>query len=521
MNEDIKITVYSRIYNTPSDMLRRCIESVLNQTFRNFEYLLCDNGSTDGSQKIMEEYRDKDPRIRYLRCENNHELDWMAYSGVNATGKYVTMLDSDDWFEPEFLEKTLAFAEEFQLDIACAGSHFISEKGELIRDRSISQPMILTSGQFAEQYPYYHAFFRTGWNKLFSAVLWKSHCCHRAPTDLNSYGGDTFFCFLCLRDAARIGITNKVLYNYTIREKSSSYIYDHNRFDSDVYLYNDAVDFLSAYGPISAQNRKFITVVYANAINDTVNVIANSSLTPAEKIGEYRRIAVHPITISAYRWQDAAVKNSRKVLLILVCNTALQLVKSESDENFQAAIQALCPKCGIAVIRETLPLFVNKALQESLLQDDRDILEENLLKMIVNSKNDLSVKALQRLALDKPMLFWIEDSNFLRFYSSIYWSVWQGHYEAALNEMAGLALNGKVKSAQDTFYQLFINLAAQLGEGNAFIFGKIELAWIYLSQDRLEQCAELVTELEEMGLAEEDQVAELRQTLKDAIRNQH
>lgn len=66
-----KIIVYTRAYNT-KPYLRQCIESVLNQTYSNFIYIIVDNGCTDGSSEIIEEYAGKDDRIRRIRFEKIH-----------------------------------------------------------------------------------------------------------------------------------------------------------------------------------------------------------------------------------------------------------------------------------------------------------------------------------------------------------------------------------------------------------------------------------------------------------------
>lgn len=71
MNNSPLITVYTQVYNTKESDLRTCIESVLNQTYQNIEYFILDNGSTDGSCAILEEYAKKDSRIHLFRFEKN------------------------------------------------------------------------------------------------------------------------------------------------------------------------------------------------------------------------------------------------------------------------------------------------------------------------------------------------------------------------------------------------------------------------------------------------------------------
>jgi glycosyltransferase involved in cell wall biosynthesis len=107
------VSVVTPFYNT-ADYLRECIESVLSQTYINFEYLLVDNQSTDGSASIAAEYAAKDERIRVIR-----NADFVAqvpnYNGalrhVAADARYVKMVQADDCIFPECLERMVAVAE--------------------------------------------------------------------------------------------------------------------------------------------------------------------------------------------------------------------------------------------------------------------------------------------------------------------------------------------------------------------------------------------------------------------------
>ena len=180
--------------------------------------------------------------------------------------------------------------------------------------RKIEQRVSFSKDTFINQLPCFHAFFRTLWNKLIRMEYLRSLPVDSIPSLI--YGYDTAWCFQFLRRSDRIGIDNSTLYHYRVRKKSISYHYDPKRFDSDIYLYNDAIDFLSSYGPVSNSNRQFVQVVYANALNDTIAVIEESSLPVSDKLREYRAIATHPLTQTVYRectYKEAS--RSKKLLL--------------------------------------------------------------------------------------------------------------------------------------------------------------------------------------------------------------
>lgn len=98
-----KISVIVPVYNT-EQYLPRCIDSILDQTFTDFELLLIDDGSKDNSGKICDEYAAKDSRIRVFHKENGGVSSARNMGLDNALGKWVTFVDSDDWIEPKGLE---------------------------------------------------------------------------------------------------------------------------------------------------------------------------------------------------------------------------------------------------------------------------------------------------------------------------------------------------------------------------------------------------------------------------------
>ena len=110
MEERPLISIYTQVYNTKQADLRHCVESVLAQSYPNFEYFILDNGSTDGSAEILREYAQRDSRIQLTRIEPNIAT-WRGQETLRQIhGAYFTTVDSDDWWEADYLERLLAFA---------------------------------------------------------------------------------------------------------------------------------------------------------------------------------------------------------------------------------------------------------------------------------------------------------------------------------------------------------------------------------------------------------------------------
>lgn len=114
--------------------LRRCIDSILAQTFRDFELILIDDGSPDNCGAICDEYAAKDSRIIVIH-QKNQGVSAARNAGLDiARGTYLGFVDSDDWIEPEMYETMIATAKEKQVDVVVCGIKYQSDSGEFIRD---------------------------------------------------------------------------------------------------------------------------------------------------------------------------------------------------------------------------------------------------------------------------------------------------------------------------------------------------------------------------------------------------
>ena len=126
-----KITVLMPVYNGEK-YLAEAIESILNQTYKDFDFLIINDGSTDNSVKIIESYND--PRIRLVKNKKNFGIVYSLNKGIDlAKGEYIARMDVDDVSLPERLEKQVAFV-NYNPNIAVIGSYFnlIDKKGYYI-----------------------------------------------------------------------------------------------------------------------------------------------------------------------------------------------------------------------------------------------------------------------------------------------------------------------------------------------------------------------------------------------------
>lgn len=116
---NVKVSVIIPVYNVEK-YISRCLDSVVNQTLKDIEIICVNDGSTDNSAKIAQQYAATDKRISIINQENKG-LSAARNTGMKfTTGKYISFIDSDDWIDPDFFEKLYNAAESCEADAACA-----------------------------------------------------------------------------------------------------------------------------------------------------------------------------------------------------------------------------------------------------------------------------------------------------------------------------------------------------------------------------------------------------------------
>lgn len=183
---DEKISIIVPVNNTDA-YLRFCLDTILEQSYQNFEAILIDDGSEDFSYQICQEYAKKDQRIRVFR---------MAHAGVGAarnlglekaTGEYITFIDSDDYVSPDYLAKMYEMIKKYHVKVVVGDYYRYNDKTNLLSYRVVDKDYsekVLTPEQVVHQLNQ-ETWLAAGW-KLFAAPLFNDI---RFPTG-RSYGED-------------------------------------------------------------------------------------------------------------------------------------------------------------------------------------------------------------------------------------------------------------------------------------------------------------------------------------------
>ena len=174
MNPEISIIV--PVYNVEK-YLKRCIDSILNQSFTNFELILVDDGSTDNSGKIIDEYAIKDERIKVIHKENGGQGSARNRGLDIAKGNYIGFVDSDDWIHKDMYKCMYQIINEDSTDIVQVG-HNTVEKYTKDKRCNINDLNIICIDNIIEKFTDCNSFeilpliFPV--NKLYRRELWKN-----------------------------------------------------------------------------------------------------------------------------------------------------------------------------------------------------------------------------------------------------------------------------------------------------------------------------------------------------------
>ena len=214
MEQNPKISVIVPVYKAEA-YLSHCVDSLLAQTFKDFEILLIDDGSPDRSGEICDMYARKDDRVRVFH-QKNSGVSMARQKGLDeARGEYVIHADPDDWVEPDMLQELYAKAKEDDADMVICD--FYENKGD--RQQYLPQrPSALDHDTvFRELFQQLHG---SCWNKLVRRVCYNEYNI-RFFEGLN-YKEDFCVSVLLASHDIKIAYLNKAFYHYTIGVNANS-----------------------------------------------------------------------------------------------------------------------------------------------------------------------------------------------------------------------------------------------------------------------------------------------------------
>ena len=203
-----KVSVIIPVYNT-SKYLRKCLDSLSKQTLKNIEFILVDDGSTDDSGSICDEFTNRDTRFKVIHKKNGGSAS-ARQSGLDISkGEYVIVCDSDDWTEPEMYEILYNEAKKRDADIVCCDYYVEYSDGRsipLVKKFKIDHDNIVDN----LDYTYHGA--SNSWTQLIRRSFFVNNNISYDP--LVSLGEDALITLKLMRYDPKIVKINKFLYHY-------------------------------------------------------------------------------------------------------------------------------------------------------------------------------------------------------------------------------------------------------------------------------------------------------------------
>lgn len=241
MSRNPLISIIVPIYNVEK-YLNKCIDSIINQEYKNLEIILVDDGSPDNCGRICDEYKGKDSRIKVIHKKNGG-LSSARNAGLDiATGDYIGFVDSDDYIEPSMYSKLLQAMTEEKCPLAICGTTYVFEDGKRIEKTPAGNVLVMNFEEALTEMNQYRYFDMGAWSKLYSAKLFTGI---RFP--VGRLSEDFFIMFRIFDKAQKAVFVSDPVYNYVQRKNSISRGKKINR-DFE-YAAKEQMEFLDVHYP--------------------------------------------------------------------------------------------------------------------------------------------------------------------------------------------------------------------------------------------------------------------------------
>lgn len=332
MKGRVCISIIIPLYNVEK-YLPKCLDSILAQTYPDFEVLLVNDGSPDHSGQIGEEYAVRDARIQLFHKENGGVSSARNYGIRKAQGDYIAFCDSDDWVDPDWLETLYRQMREFPVELAVCGLMKENEEGKVlftVEDsrlyRKNKEEALLTLFNGDGYYRY------QGWvvNKLYKREILVDN--HIYFNENICYSEDRLFNFIYLLHCHSVVYSTVPKYHYLIRQNSAMTSYHENEIYEEKYgSFMDAFEIMLSHD--AAYSKTVRQALTSNYVLDAINLYIKYRKSPAGKrlrrqvdavVGkhiknlplrlrsEYALFLLHPSLYDRfkyYRWQLSKLKN--------------------------------------------------------------------------------------------------------------------------------------------------------------------------------------------------------------------
>ncbi len=252
------VTIVIPVYNVEK-YLDKCVSSVVNQTYKNLEIILVDDGSPDNCPQMCEDWAQKDSRIKVIHKENAG-LGMARNTGIdNANGEYICFFDSDDYIDEKLVEKCVGSLDSNNADVVWYGMADFYEDGRVCgfdnnafvkkytSNHSVVNELLpeLISHDYGENFTHGYAF--SAWSGMFSLSLINKYGL-RFCSEREIISEDTYFLLQLFSKANVVLLIEDILYFRFRNSTSLTTIYRADRQDKNNYFLSEAVKLIQSSG---------------------------------------------------------------------------------------------------------------------------------------------------------------------------------------------------------------------------------------------------------------------------------
>ncbi|MBS3203743.1 glycosyltransferase family 2 protein [Turicibacter bilis] len=291
----IKVSVVMPVYNAQK-YLKRSIESILNQTLKEIELILVNDGSKDHSIDICREYEQKDYRVKVVDKKNEGACIARNTGIQIAKGEYLQLVDADDYCELNMLEEQYALAKSTNAEVVMCGLKYdISLKnGQILYEEDHYQNAVLTGKQEIKEVMMdiiNNMLFNYTHNKLYNLNFLKEN--NLKFTEWLPIDQDTNFNIDVFKHLNHLTLTKKSYYHYIKTfEETIVNRYHPEKFKVRTYRYERLIDMFKEFGIYTEENKKQLASIYIHQVIECFEMYFHEKcpLTPKEKKQQIKEI---------------------------------------------------------------------------------------------------------------------------------------------------------------------------------------------------------------------------------------
>ena len=260
------ISVIVPIYNAEK-YLNKCLDSIINQSYENLEIILVNDGSTDASSRIINEYAAKDKRIKTLHKVNGGIGSAYAVAFANATGDYFSFVDSDDYIVLNMYEELIKIVIDKEPDIIHFGYDFINEKGDTIQSNKTSNEIIEGNDKILQRH---FTYFK---DPSLACRLFKRNLFDKITMFDQNIGIDEIAIVQLLTKSSRVVHISKTFYYAYVRSNSVSRIqYSERKIGEGIRVHQFICNHMDKFNPKFSPYLDIKYLNYLVAVYDTTRL---------------------------------------------------------------------------------------------------------------------------------------------------------------------------------------------------------------------------------------------------------